>query len=331
MFSEQQVRQKLKELRIEKGITEEQAANYLGRASNSSVNRIESGQTRLNFEIIEKLCTLYKVNPIDLFHVSKVQTPNMPVEKKGYLDRLMFSADTDASNEIKENVPKKNKPKKNIIKINDEKLKEFFAKHAISINTDLFQEKFKEIQEMFGADKLESYLSFLMRYTENESKKINIKNVSGFFVSLFRDDAQIDSYLYELEKESKKLEEKKIQIENRLESKIKENYEKAMSTDFDKHLIDNIEKLESKFIKIVNKHITEGFPRDYMITKKNKGIVDKTLLLNYESHVRVVIVNELKPYQKEFGYRKPSFEEWKSKTIDDEYLNQVRSEIEKTL
>ena len=104
MFSEQQVRQKLKELRIEKGITEEQAANYLGRASNSSVNRIESGQTRLNFEIIEKLCTLYKVNPIDLFHVSKVQTPNMPVEKKGYLDRLMFRADTDASNEIKEKI-----------------------------------------------------------------------------------------------------------------------------------------------------------------------------------------------------------------------------------
>lgn len=233
-----------------------------------------------------------------------------------------------------DNIPeliKKSEPKKSIIAISDKKLKNFFSKYSISITTDTFQKKLKEAQQMFGEDNLENYLKFLSRYAEDEYKKGTIKNFAGFFVSLFKDNTQIDNYLYEIELENKKLEEKRIKIEIMLDSKIKEKYESTMFSDFENYLVTNIESLENKFIEIVSNNIKSGFAYDYFIVKQNNGIIDKTLILNHKKHVRLTLINELKKYEADFGYKKPTFEEWKEKTIDEKYLKNLRLELEADL
>ena len=210
------------------------------------------------------------------------------------------------------------------ITIQDEKLKNFLAKYNISVTTYTFQEKLQELKDMFEDDYIENYLKFLMKYAEKEYSKGNIKNFAGFFVSLFKDNAQINNYLYELEQETKKQE-----IEGMLDSKIKEKYENAMSNDFEDFIINNINKLEAKFIEIVRKYIKSGFAYEYLIMGQNKGIIDKTLILNYKRHIWLTLINKIEPYQEEFGYKKVSFEEWKLKTINEKYLNQILSEIKK--
>ena len=132
-----------------------------------------------------------------------------------------------------------------------------------------------------------------------------------------------------MQKEAIKKEAKKIKVDSIIETKIKENYETEMSTDFDNYLIDNIDKLEDKFIEIVKKHVKKGFAHDYLIMSQNKGVIDKSLLLNYKSHVRLVIINAIKPYQEELFYKKPTFEDWKEIKITNEYLTELRNEIEK--
>lgn len=95
MFSEALIREKLKDLRRTKRLTEEQVANHLGRSSNSSISRIESGQTRLNFEVVQKLCDLYQVSLLELFNSSKdLAAPVVSVQRKSYLERIMFRADS---------------------------------------------------------------------------------------------------------------------------------------------------------------------------------------------------------------------------------------------
>lgn len=219
--------------------------------------------------------------------------------------------------------------KRDLIKIKDPKLKDFFAKYNIATNTNTFQDKLKEVNLFLEEDKTEKYLLFLAKYTENEYKKGKISSLSGFFVSTFKSSNQIDNYLNELKNETIKIEERKRKIELIIENKIKENYETEMSTDFDNYLIDNIDNLEDKFIEIVKKYVTKGFAYDYLIIIQNKGIIDKSLLLNYKSHIRLVIINAIKPYQTELGYKKPTFEDWKIKKITNEYLIELRNEIEK--
>lgn len=217
------------------------------------------------------------------------------------------------------------------IHIDNDELRKFFAKYNISIGTNLFQEKLKEVKEMFGSEMIENYLLFLSKYAESEYKKGNIKNFAGFFVSLFKDNTQIENYLYELELESKKKEARKVKIDSLLEVKIKEKYETAMSNAFEDYMVENIEALEEKFIEIINTHVTKGFARDYLINNQNKGIIDKTLLLNHKRHVRLTLITELKKFQDELGYKKLDLDTWKKETINDEYLEKLRLEIEKDL
>lgn len=238
-------------------------------------------------------------------------------------EKIDFIEDKPFLNKIEKTL----KLRKEIIIENPEVLK-FLAKYSISITTDTMQEKLKEIQEMFGEEKSENYLLFLMKYAESEYKKGLVKNFSGFFVSLIKDDTQIGNYLYELEKEAKQEEAKKIRIESLVESKIKENYESSIANDYENYLLENIEKIEAKFIELVKTNITQGFAYDYLIINQNKGIIDKTLLLNYKSHIRAIIINQLKPFKEELGYKKSTFEEWKEKTINEEYLNKLHSEIQ---
>lgn len=254
---------------------------------------------------------------------------------KEYLDRKnrikQLSLPTNTDNLSKDSLPKQEIPQKQLITIHDEQLNKFFAKYNISFTTDAFQEKLKEAQELFGADNLEKYLVYLSKYAESEYKKGTIKSFAGFFVSLFKDDTQINNYLHDIEQEQKKLEAKRIKIESLLDGKVKEKYENAMSNDFEEFLVNNIDSLEQKFIEIVNTHITKGFARDFLINGQNKGVVDKTLLLNHKRHVRITLINEIKMFQKDFGYEKPTFENWKTDTINNDYLNNLRSEIEQSL
>jgi plasmid replication initiation protein len=221
--------------------------------------------------------------------------------------------------------------RRDLIKIKDQRLKDFFAKYNIAANTDTFQDKQREINLLFEDDKAEKYLLFLANYAENEYKKGRISNLSGFFVSMLKSSNLIDNYLNEIKKEAIRKEENKRKVDSILETRIKENYETEMSTDFDNYLINNIYNLEEKFIEIVKKHVTKGFAYDYLIMNQNKGVIDKSLLLNYKSHVRLVIINEIKPYQEELFYKKPTFEDWKEKKITNEYLTELRNQIEKEL
>ena len=231
--------------------------------------------------------------------------------------------------EISNNETEKKGIRRELIKIKDQKLKDFFTKYNIATNTDTFQDKQREISLLFEDDKAEKYLLFLANYAESEYKKGRINNLSGFFVAMLKSSNLIDNYLNEIKKEAIKKEENKKKVDSLLEKKLKENYETEMSTDFDNYLIDKIDILEDKFIEIVKTHVTKGFAYDYLIMSQNKGVIDKSLLLNYKSHVRLVIINAIKPYQEELFYKKPTFEDWKEIKITNEYLTELRNEIEK--
>ena len=222
------------------------------------------------------------------------------------------------------------KPKKELIKVESKELKEFFAEYKISITTNTIQDKFREAKDIFQ-DNFEKYLIFLMNYTKQELKRNSINSISGFFVSLFKDDVQIDNYFQELEKETKRKEVRKFEIESKLESKVKEKYNNSMSSDFEDYLEKNIDSIEDKFIEIVRNNVKKGFAYDYLIKNQNKGIIDKSLLLNYKKHIRMPLITEIKPYQEELGYRKPTFEEWKEKNITEKELAEIRIEIEKLI
>ena len=220
------------------------------------------------------------------------------------------------------------KPKRELIKVESKELKEFFAEYKISITTSTIQDKFREAKDIFQ-DNFEKYLIFLMNYTKQELKRNSINSISGFFVSLFKDDVQIDNYFQELEKETKRKEVRKFEIESKLESKVKEKYNNSMSSDFEDYLEKNIDSIEDKFIEIVRNNVKKGFAYDYLIKNQNKGIIDKSLLLNYKKHIRMPLITEIKPYQEELGYIKPTFEEWKKENITEKYLSELRIEIEK--
>lgn len=231
--------------------------------------------------------------------------------------------------EISNSETEKKGIRRELIKIKDQKLKDFFTKYNIATNTDTFQDKQREINLLFEDDKAEKYLLFLANYAESEYKKGRISNLSGFFVAMLKSSNLIDNYLNEIKKEAVRKEENKRKVDFLLEKKLKENYETEMSTDFDNYLIDKIDILEDKFIEIVKTHVTKGFAYDYLIINQNKGVIDKSLLLNYRSHVRLVIINAIKPYQEELFYKKPTFEDWKERKITNEYLTELRNEIEK--
>lgn len=255
----------------------------------------------------------------------KEGTLNKYTEIKERFELLRSTRLLEESQELQ----KISKKKKDFILINSEKLKDFFSKNSISISTETVQEKLKKLKAMFGEEKIEHYLTFLMNYTENEYRKGGVKSISGFFVSLIKDDSQIENYIFEMEKENQKLEAKKIKIEKMLAAKIEEKYELFLSEDFEIYLVDNIEKIEPVFIDIVSKNVKKGFAYDYLIINQNKGIIDKSLILKYKKHIRLVLINELRGFQNELGYKKPNFEDWKSKNIDENYLDNLRSELEK--
>lgn len=96
MITQENLGLKLKELRKSRGLTEEEAAKSLGKSGNSFISRIESGETNLNINTLNALCSLYKVTPLEVFGTGQVATSG----QKGFLDRVMFRSDNRASEEI---------------------------------------------------------------------------------------------------------------------------------------------------------------------------------------------------------------------------------------
>ncbi|MFN8579148.1 MAG: RepB family plasmid replication initiator protein, partial [Candidatus Sericytochromatia bacterium] len=221
-------------------------------------------------------------------------------------------------------------PKKPLIIVKSETLRMFFARHSISITTDTFQEKLEEVKSIFD-DKFEDYLLFLSKYAEEENKKGKIKNFSGFFVSLLLDDIQIHNYFFDLEQKAKELERKKSEIEFKIEFKIKEKYEISLTDHFIKYLEDNISELEPILIDIVKNKITNKVVFDLFINKDNKGIIDKTLIKDNKARGRYFLIQELKNFQSEFKYTKPTIEEWKNTPENIEYIKNLRQDLEKSL
>ena len=116
------------------------------------------------------------------------------------------------------------KPKRELIKIDSKESKEFFAEYKISISTNTVQNKLKELKEMFN-HRFENYLIFLMNYTKSELKLKNIKNVSGFYVGLLKDDSQLDNYIIYLQNIEKTEEKRRSRIKSLVEVEIKNKYD----------------------------------------------------------------------------------------------------------
>lgn len=89
-IDENTIRRRLKEIRKGLGLTENDVAQKLGKTYNSYVSRIESGQQKLNIEIINELASVYNIQPITLFQES-AQSINKP---KDFFSRAEFRTDS---------------------------------------------------------------------------------------------------------------------------------------------------------------------------------------------------------------------------------------------
>src|SRR4051812_46681565 len=102
MINEQQLRTKIKDLRIKSGLTEAEVAQKLGKSGNSYVNRIENGPTKINIEILEELCSFYKISPLELFQTQ--QAISTPQQQKGFFEKSVFRAETGLDENAKEGI-----------------------------------------------------------------------------------------------------------------------------------------------------------------------------------------------------------------------------------
>lgn len=89
MINEKFLREKLKSYRVKMGLTEAEVASKLGKSGNSYINRIENGPTKINIEILDELCSLYDIPPVELFDgtSSNVAQNKQP---KGFFEKSVF-------------------------------------------------------------------------------------------------------------------------------------------------------------------------------------------------------------------------------------------------
>jgi plasmid replication initiation protein len=252
-------------------------------------------------------------------------------EKKNKLKQLISSE--SATGEVKEHIQNQEAARKQIIQISDENLRTFFAKHTISITTETVQEKLRDIIDSLGKDKLEPYLLFLMQYAEKEFNKGGIQKFPGFFVGLIKDDTQIDNYVFYLDKEKKKEEEQRLRMEALLETKIKSKYENFVNDDFQLYLEKNIETIESRFTELIKSAIQnpDNSMLSAMISKHHKGIIDKNLIFNVPTPLKIMVNTFINKYKAELGYNPVAYEEWRQKYVNEEFLSQIKKELEKEI
>lgn len=223
-----------------------------------------------------------------------------------------------------------------VFQIENEKLKKFFAKYNIAIGTTVFQSKLNELKNFIGKEKIEDYLTFLSQYTEGELEKGTIKNLAGLYVSILKDDTQIDNYMYFLEKEREKEQKKDILVKSKITQKLQEDYLFYLKDDFINYLISNINVLEQKIVDNIKKYIKTGtFVNDLIINKSNKGIIDKTLITNTKPHERNALIVELEKqnpnFRNDMKYKETSYEEWEDKIVTKEYIEKIKNDIKSSI
>lgn len=224
-------------------------------------------------------------------------------------------------------IPQKDISKKDLIKIEGKELKEFFAEYKISIATNTVQSKFKEVKEMFN-DRFEDYLIFLMSYTKSELKLNNIKNVSGFYVGLLKDDNQLENYIIYFQNKKKEEEKRRTRIKSLVEVELKKQYDDYVSKDFNSWIIKNIEFIETKVIDILTKTTSKGnFLYDFVIPRHNNGIIDKTIITNSKEFTQISVINHLNNYKEELDYKPLLFDDWKNENIKEEDIKKLEEQL----
>jgi plasmid replication initiation protein len=250
--------------------------------------------------------------------------PQIENKQTGIFEQKNISLRSEAKEVeiVKTQVIKPEVPKREVIKVENEELKKFFAEYKISITTNTIQDKFREAKEIFK-DRFEDYLVFLMIYTKQELKRISITNISGFYVSLLRDDNQIDNYIVEMQNKEKEKEKNREKINYLIQHELKKKYNDYLSKDFDVYLISNIEKLESKIIKVLKEAKESEFVFGFIRNKE----IDKELILTSNIGVKVVVKNYLRENQDKLDYKALTFEEWKVKEVTEEEIKEIEKNL----
>ena len=219
------------------------------------------------------------------------------------------------------------KPKREIIKVENKELKEFFAEYKISITTSTIQNKLIEVKEVFK-NRFEDYLIFLMNYTKQELKRTNINNISGFYVSLLKDDNQIDNYIVEMQNKEKEKEKNREKINYLVNIELKKNYDLYSSKEFDNYLIKNIDKLEKTIVEIIKTTTKAGeFFYDLILSKHKNGVIDKTLITESKAGTKGAVISHLKKYQDRLKYKALTFEEWKANEVTEEEIKELEKNL----
>ena len=217
--------------------------------------------------------------------------------------------------------------KKPLIQIQNEQLKKFFAKYSIATGTDSFQEKLKEIQEIFEGKELENYLVFLMDYTEVESNKGTIKNIAGFFVSIFKEDIQLDNYLIYQKDQKQKQSQKDMILERNIRAELEKKYISFLSDDFQEYINQNDHLLVDKMIQFCDKYMKTGdLAYDRVIALKMAKGFSIEVYRGLPRSQKSLFIARFRDDTAFFGYKEPTFLEWKEKYVTQELLDQIREE-----
>ena len=167
-----------------------------------------------------------------------------------------------------------------------------------------------------------------MKYTKQELKRNNIKNISGFYVNLLKDDSQLENYITELpaREEEKKLKQTRVKL--LLDNELKNEYQKYLSKDFENFLFKNINELEIKIVELIKSTAKPGeFFYDVIISRHNNGLIDKTLLTETKAGTKSAVINHLKNYKDNFGYNSLTFNEWQTQEVNEEYIKNLEKKL----
>lgn len=260
------------------------------------------------------------------FYKSK-KSSHLMIELKDDGDKHYILNDTSKKAEnLKKDYSKPTK--KQPIQIHNEQLKKFFSKYSIASGTDSFQEKLREAQSSFDGDNLEGYLVFLMKYAENEYSKGTIKNFAGFYVSLFRDDTQIDNYLvYQTEQKQKEAQRNKV-FEKEVRIELENKYESFIYDDFQEYLLSKIDELSDKITQFTHENIKSGsFIYDGIISRKMKGIFSIESYKELPKSQKLMFFPDFRKDTAFFGYKESSFTEWKNNHLTPEVLDEIKEKI----
>jgi len=323
----------------EKNLTTDELKKYLGLNTNEYIRVVDLNKDiikKAEKEINENSDIKIKIEPIRAERNKIIGFKLKMSIKEEFLDSYRPQKTIKSITENKQTnlfeLPLYTEPNNSItknekIKLNKSELKDFFAEYKISSNTNTIQEKLKDIKNTFS-DKFEDYLVFLMEYTKQELKRNSIKNVSGFYVGLLKDDNQLENYIISLQYKEKEQENKRLQIESLIETELKKQYENYLLKDFETYILKNIDKLEIKIINLIESTTKSGtFFYDVILSKHNNGVIDKTLLTETKPGTKGAIINHLKNYKDELSYYDLSFDDWKTQTITNKYLEELEKKL----